>query len=70
VDPSKTDHPKWMRDMWAETTAAVDSGVISGELDAALEAGGIPPELAHVKPGQTLFVTFATKSVEDFVVTW
>jgi len=22
------------------------------------------------KPGQTLFVTFATKSVEDFVVTW
>jgi hypothetical protein len=68
VDPSKADHPKWMRDMWAEKTAAVSQSVISDELNTKLES--VPPELAHVRPGDTLFVTFATKSVEDFVVTW
>ena len=68
VDPSKTDHPQWMRDMWSEKTAAVSQNVITAELETKLES--IPPELEHVKPGETLFVTFATKSVEDFVVTW
>ena len=64
----RTDHPKWMRDMWSEQTAAVSQNVISADLNTKLDF--VPPELEHVKPGGTLFVTFATKSVEDFVVTW
>ena len=68
VDPRKREHPKWMRDMWNEKTAAVSKDVIDAELEARVDS--IPPELAHVRPGQELFVTFATKSVEDFVVTW
>ena len=68
VDPSKNDHPQWMRDMWSEQTAAVSQNVIDSELNSKLES--IPDELSHVKPGETLFVTFATKSVEDFVITW
>ena len=67
VDPTKDDHPRWMRDMWSEKTAAV--AVSGSELDSKLES--IPDELsAIVRPGQSLFVTFATWSVKDFVVNW
>ena len=67
VDPTKDDHPKWMRDMWSEKTAAV--AVTGSELDSKLES--VPDELsAIVRPGQELFVTFATWSVKDFVVNW
>jgi hypothetical protein len=51
VDPSKTDHPKWMRDMWSEKTAAVSASVIDDDLNTKLDAGSVPPELQHVKPG-------------------
>ena len=66
VDVTKNEHPKWMRDMWSEKTAAVS--VTGGELEEKINS--IPPELSHVKPGQELFVTFATGSVKDFVVNW
>ena len=68
VDPNKDDHPKWMRDMWSEKVSAVSRDVIEAELESRLES--VPPELSHVKPGEDLFVTFGTKSVEDFIVTW
>ena len=68
VDPNKDDHPKWMRDMWSEKVSAVSRDVIEAELESRLES--VPPELSHVKPGEELFVTFGTKSVEDFIVTW
>ena len=68
VDPSKTDHPKWMRDMWSEKVQAVDKNVIDKELEARLESK--PPELSHVGPGEELFVTFGTASVTDFVQNW
>ena len=42
--------------------------VIEAELESRLES--VPAELSHVKPGEELFVTFGTKSVEDFIVTW
>ena len=54
--------------MWSEQTAAVSQNIITADLNTKLDS--IPPELEHVKPGETLFVTFATKSVEDFVTTW
>ena len=67
VDPTKDDHPKWMRDMWSEKTAAV--AVTGSELESKLES--IPSELSKiVRPGEELFVTFATWSVKDFVVNW
>jgi hypothetical protein len=67
VDPTKNDHPKWMRDMWSEKTAAV--AVTGSELESKLES--IPSELSKiVRPGEELFVTFATWSVKDFVVNW
>ncbi|ACO61836.1 glycosyltransferase family 77 protein [Micromonas commoda] len=68
VDPSKQDHPKWMRDMWSEKVQAVDKNVIDKELEARLESR--PPELDHVQPGEELFVTFGTASVTDFVQNW
>ena len=68
VDPSKQDHPKWMRDMWSEKVQAVDKNVIDKELEARL--GSRPPELDHVQPGEELFVTFGTASVTDFVQNW
>lgn len=68
VDPSKTDHPKWMRDMWSEKVQAVDKNVIDKELEARLE--NKPTELSHVGPGEELFVTFGTASVTDFVQNW
>ena len=68
VDPSKQDHPKWMRDMWSEKVQAVDKNVIDKELEARLESK--PPELDHVQPGEELFVTFGTASVTDFVQNW
>ena len=66
VDPSKTEHPRWMREMWSQTTTSVT--VTGSELEVLSDT--IPPELAHVKPGETLFVTFGTISVKDFVVNW
>ena len=42
VDPTKDDHPRWMRDMWSEKTAAV--AVSGSELDSKLES--IPDELS------------------------
>ena len=66
VDVTDAKRPKWMREMWSQTTAAVN-------VDAHELAGVVretPEALSHAKPGESLFVTFATWSVKDFVVNW
>ena len=66
VDVTDAKRPKWMREMWSQTTAAVN-------VDAHELAGVVretPEALSHAKPGESLFVTFATESVKDFVHTW
>ena len=67
VDPNKDDHPKWMGDMWSEKVSAVSRDVIEAELESRLES--VPPAFP-CQAGEELFVTFGTKSVEDFIVTW
>ena len=51
VDPSKQDHPKWMRDMWSEKVQAVDKNVIDKELEARLESR--PPSWTTCSPARS-----------------
>jgi arabinosyltransferase len=66
---SDTNHPKWMKDMWAEQTKALTEEARK-ELERKIYEGAIPQELSHAKPGDTIFVTFATHSVRDFAKNW
>ena len=66
---SDTNHPQWMKDMWAQRTKALTEEA-KKELERKIYEGAIPPELSHAKPGNTIFVTFATHSVKDFAKNW
>jgi len=66
---SDTNHPQWMKDMWAQQTKALTEEA-KKELERKIYEGAIPPELSHAKPGDVIFVTFATHSVRDFAKNW
>ena len=56
---SDSNHPQWMKDMWAQQTKALTEEA-KKELERKIYEGAIPPELSHAKPGDAIFVTFAT----------
>ena len=66
---SDSNHPQWMKDMWAQQTKALTEEA-KKELERKIYEGAIPPELSHAKPGDAIFVTFATHSVRDFAKNW